>query len=261
MGLETSIRPSSQTHPRGPRRVFLTLARALTCGSRSQPLWPTRSPGARSLTSWPCTSGALSSSLRTGRSGHAGGPSPWLSSSPAYPKSIIPGRISVVWGPRPGWSSTQSVATSAPSSRGWLQQKWRKPRPDPHPFAVCLGGGGFRLRRGHKTRRDLLPRLSGPLVEPSSSPITHGNAPPRPVKLPIAKSDCPSLIPPLEPPCVRGVGLGRVSVGALRTELDWGVRYSLPDSRLCRRPAVRRGSTSWPSEHLVNCSAVVRLAV
>jgi hypothetical protein len=38
MGLETSIRPSSQTHPRGPRMVFLTLTRALTCGSRSQPL-------------------------------------------------------------------------------------------------------------------------------------------------------------------------------------------------------------------------------
>jgi hypothetical protein len=28
MGLETSIRPSSQTHPRGPHIVFLTLARA-----------------------------------------------------------------------------------------------------------------------------------------------------------------------------------------------------------------------------------------
>ena len=113
-------------------------------------------------------------------------------------------------GPRSGWSSTPSVATCAPSSPGLTSTEMARTSPGSSSFRRVLGGRWIPHAGGHKTRRDLLPRLSGPLVEPSSSPITHGNAPPRLVRLPIAKSDCPPLIPPLEPPCVRGVGLGRV---------------------------------------------------
>jgi hypothetical protein len=104
----------------------------------------------------------------------AGRLSPWLSSSPVHPKSII---------------LRESLPCGAHDQGGLRPGLLR------HPCrllgvgfningenlarililsSVCLGevdsacGGG-----GHKTRRDLLPRLSDSLVEPSSFPVAN----------------------------------------------------------------------------------------
>jgi hypothetical protein len=65
-------------------------------------------------------------------------------------------------------------------SSGLVSTEMAKSSPRSSSFLPCAWGEVDSACGGHKTRRDLLPRLSGSLVEPSSSPIMHGNAPRRP---------------------------------------------------------------------------------